>query len=80
MSDWLHNLPIFWMAVVIFGVTYLVAVAIYAVVRVVAKGERARSFKVVSPSVFPPWAHSSRFLSCLVRSRSGTITIGRPRR
>ena len=54
MSDWLHNLPIFWMAVVIFGVTYLVAVAIYAVVRVVAKGERARSFKVVSPSVFPP--------------------------
>lgn len=42
MSDWLHNLPVAWMAVVIFGVTYLIAVAIYTVVMALATGERAR--------------------------------------
>jgi hypothetical protein len=30
MSDWLHNLPVMEMALVVFGVTYLVAAAIYA--------------------------------------------------
>jgi hypothetical protein len=48
MSDWLHNLPLVWMALVVFGVTYLVAAAIYAVVMVLAVGERARSFKAIS--------------------------------
>jgi hypothetical protein len=54
MNDWLHNLPVVWMAVVVFGVTYLVAVAIYAVVMVLATGERARAFKSVSPGMLPP--------------------------
>jgi hypothetical protein len=54
MSDWLHGLPVVVMAVVVFGVTYLVTAAIYAVVMVLAKGERARGFKAVSPGMLPP--------------------------
>jgi len=38
MSDWLHNLPLFWMTLVIFGFTYLVAAAIYLIVRWLAVG------------------------------------------
>ena len=54
MGDWLHNLPVIWMAVVIFGVTYLATAAIYAVVMALATGERARAFKAVSPGMLPP--------------------------
>jgi len=32
MSDWLHNLPILWMGLVIFGFTYVVAAAIHLIV------------------------------------------------
>jgi hypothetical protein len=32
MSDWLHNLPIIWMALVVFGFTFLLAAGIYALV------------------------------------------------
>ena len=54
MSDWFHNLPVVWMAVVVFGLTYLIAAAIYAVVTALAVGEQARSFKTVSPGMLPP--------------------------
>jgi hypothetical protein len=54
MSDWLHNLPIVWMALVVFGFTYLVTAAIYEAVTVLAVGERARSFKAISPGMLPP--------------------------
>jgi hypothetical protein len=54
MNDWLHNLPVVWMALVVFGFTYLVAAAIYAVVTVLAVDEQARSFKAISPGMLPP--------------------------
>ena len=54
MSDWLHDLPLVWMVLVIFGFTYLVAAVIYGGVMVLAVGERARSFKAVSPGMLPP--------------------------
>ena len=54
MSDWFHNLPILIMAVVVFGFTYLVAALILGVVQALAVGERARSFKAVSPGMLPP--------------------------
>ena len=54
MSDWLHNLPVVSMAVIVFGATYLVAAVIYAVVMVLAVGERARSFKAISAGMLPP--------------------------
>jgi Protein of unknown function (DUF4239) len=54
MSDWLHNLPVVWMALVVFGFTYLVAAVIYAIVTVLAVAERARSFKAISAGMLPP--------------------------
>ena len=42
MNDWLHNLPILWMALLIFGLTALVTAAIYAVIMALSVGERAR--------------------------------------
>ncbi len=54
MSDWLHNLPVLWMALLVFGLTYLVTATIYAVITVFAVGERARSFKAISPGLLPP--------------------------
>jgi hypothetical protein len=54
MSDWLHNLPVFWMPIVVFGGTYVAVAAIYWIVTVLAVGERARSFKAVSPGLLPP--------------------------
>ena len=54
MNDWLHDLPIIWMAFVVFGFTYIVAAVIYTAVMVVAIGKRARSFKAVSPGMLPP--------------------------
>jgi hypothetical protein len=45
MSDWVHALPVGWMAVVVFGGTYLAAAGIYALVMALANGKRARAFK-----------------------------------
>jgi hypothetical protein len=53
MSDWLHSLPVVWMALIIFGFTYLVSAALYAVVAKLAVGERARSFKAISAGMLP---------------------------
>lgn len=54
MSDWLHNLPVAWMALGVFGSTYLVAAAIQILVRFFADRGHARSFKAVSPGMLPP--------------------------
>ncbi|MGH7578935.1 MAG: DUF4239 domain-containing protein, partial [Gemmatimonadales bacterium] len=54
MSDWLHALPVGWMAVVVLGGTYLAAAGIYLLVMALAKGERARAFKSVSPGLLSP--------------------------
>jgi hypothetical protein len=54
MGNWLLNLPLFWMAVVVLAVTYLVTAGIYWVVIKLAVGDRARAFKAVSPGMLPP--------------------------
>jgi hypothetical protein len=54
MNDWLHNLPVIGLVVVVFGTTYLVAVAICAAVIGLAIGERGRAFKGVSPGMLSP--------------------------
>src|SRR5262249_35405911 len=54
MSDWFHNLPVLWMAVIVFGLTYLLAGLIHVVVQALAAGERARAFRSVSPGMLPP--------------------------
>jgi hypothetical protein len=42
MNDWLHYLPIVWMALLVFGLTALGTAAIYVVVTMLSVGERAR--------------------------------------
>jgi len=54
MNDWLHNLPIAWMALLVFGLTAFGTTAIYVVVMALSVGERARSFKAVSPGLLSP--------------------------
>ena len=54
MSDWLLNLPVLWMAVVVFAAIYLLAATIYWVVTRLAVNDRARAFKAVSPGMLPP--------------------------
>ena len=54
MSDWLHNLPVIWMALVVFGITYLLVVLVQTIVGLLAIGERLRAFKAVSPGMLPP--------------------------
>jgi hypothetical protein len=52
MSDWLHNLPVPWMALAIFGFTYFLAVAIYTLVAALS-GRLAKSYRVVSVGMLP---------------------------
>src|SRR6188768_453346 len=54
MSDWWLNLPLVWMAVVVFAGTYLLAASIYWVVIRLAVNDRARAFKALSPGMLPP--------------------------
>ena len=53
MGDWLLNLPVPWMALFIFLITYLIAGSIGFVVSTLAVNERAKGFKAVSPGVLP---------------------------
>ena len=54
MGDLLLNLPVLWMAVVVFAATYLLSASIYWIVTRLAVNDRARAFKAVSPGMLPP--------------------------
>jgi len=54
MSDWLYSLPIAWRALVVFGITYLVAAAIQVLVAVFSVGEGAHSFEAITPGILAP--------------------------
>src|SRR5215510_11294057 len=54
MTNWFFNLPVAWMALVIFLATFLIAGSISFVVARVAVNERAKGFKAVSPGILPP--------------------------
>ena len=54
MPDWLHDLPVLWLAAVVFAVAFLVAAAIYATVISLSTGERGRAFASLSPGMLPP--------------------------
>ena len=53
MSDWLHALPVPWLALVVFGFTYVLSATIHAGVAALAPGGRAKSFKAISQSMLP---------------------------
>jgi hypothetical protein len=54
VPGWLINLPVSWMALIVFVVTYLIAGGLYWVVTKLAVTEWARAFKAVSPGMLPP--------------------------
>lgn len=54
MNGWLHTLSIFWMALVVFGVTYLASYILYKGVAALSATATGRSFKAFSPSMLPP--------------------------
>jgi Protein of unknown function (DUF4239) len=54
VADWLLNLPVSWMALIVFMATYLIAGGVYLVVTKLAVTEWARAFKAVSPGMLPP--------------------------
>jgi len=53
MSDWLHELPVPVMALVIFGFTYLLTAAIQACVAALAARGLDKSFKAISVGMLP---------------------------
>jgi hypothetical protein len=54
MGDWLFNLPVPWMALIVFTATYLIAAVVYLVMTRLAVNVRARAFKALSPGMLPP--------------------------
>ena len=56
MSDWLLNLPVLWMGVLILGAIYVCTAGLYLLITVLTVGERARAFKAISPGMLPPLA------------------------
>jgi len=75
MSDWLLNLPVLWIAVVVFAATYLLAAIVYLVVTSLAVDDRARAFKAVSPGMLPPLGILFALLVGFIAGKSGTISI-----
>jgi positive regulator of sigma E activity len=54
MGDWLLDLPLAGMAILVFVAVFLVAAAVYLVVIGLAVDARARAFKALSPGMLPP--------------------------
>ena len=55
MADWVSDLPI-WMAPIILAGAFLVTFVTYLIVFALAKGERLRAFKAMSPTMLTPLA------------------------
>ena len=53
MGDWFLNLPVLWMALIVFAATFLIAGGVYLIVTRLAETEWARAFKAVSPGLLP---------------------------
>lgn len=54
MSAWLYSLTIGKMTVLIFAISFFFTWIIYVVVKILAVGERAKSFKSISAGMLPP--------------------------
>jgi len=53
MSDWLHELPVPWIAVVVLAAISLLVAAIYLIAMRLAVGERGEAMRSVSPGLLP---------------------------
>ena len=78
MNDWLHNLPITWMALVVFGFTYLLTAGIYGFVT----ARKASEHMHLRRSLLGSCHHWPLFSACsshLLLRRCGATAIGRMR-
>ena len=85
MGDWLLNVPLPAMALLVFVAVSLVAAAVYLVVIGLAVDAQGRAFKALSPGMLPPLGIIFGLSSALSPFRSGTISTApsspsRPRR
>ena len=54
MSDWFHELPVHWMALLVFGFTFMLALVIHAGIAALARNGQGKSFKAVSAGMLSP--------------------------
>jgi hypothetical protein len=54
MSTWIHELPIGWMAMLVFGATYAVAAALHGIAQRLARSERGRAARAITPALLSP--------------------------
>jgi hypothetical protein len=54
MNVWLHALPVGWMAVVVFGGTYVAAAALHAIAQLLGRTPRGRAVRRISPGLLSP--------------------------
>jgi hypothetical protein len=54
MDQWLHSLPVIWLALVVFTATALVTGLIYGTMTTLAANGRTGAFRAVSPGLLPP--------------------------
>ena len=77
----MYNLPVAWMALVVFTATYVITGCLYALVMAAAKRERtARAFKAMSPGMLPPLGIIFGLLVAFLASQVWSDFIGRRRR
>jgi hypothetical protein len=69
MVDWLLNLPVLWMGVVILGAIYAFTAGLYLTITALAVGERARAFKAISPGILPPLSVIFALLTAFLASQ-----------
>ena len=54
MIDWIEELPVGWMAVLVFGLTYAAAGALYLIARVLGRTTDGRAACTISPGMLSP--------------------------
>jgi Na+/H+ antiporter NhaB len=76
IADWLLNLPVVLMAIVVFAGTYLVAWIVYFAVTRLAVNDRAKAFKGVSPGHAAAAWHQFWFFGRLPQAQKWYSTFG----
>jgi hypothetical protein len=75
MSDWVHNLPFGWLAALVFGLSYVGAGMIHALVARLALASADEHSKLFPKACCRHSASSSGFSSPSLPRRSGAIQI-----
>jgi hypothetical protein len=54
VTGWPQDLPLAWLALIVFALTFLAAGVVFVIVTALAVGKRGDAFKAVSPGLLPP--------------------------